>query len=39
MFPSVQAIVRVRLAPSRQCQAFERWLRAIPAVLHAARNM
>jgi DNA-binding Lrp family transcriptional regulator len=34
MFPCVQAIVRVRLAPSLQCQAFERWLRAIPAVLH-----
>ena len=36
VFPAVQAIVRVRLAPSLQCQAFERWLRAIPAVLHAA---
>jgi DNA-binding Lrp family transcriptional regulator len=36
MFSSVQAIVRVRLAPSLQCKAFERWLRAIPAVLHAA---
>jgi hypothetical protein len=32
----VQAIVRVRLAPSVRCQAFEHWLRAIPAVLHAA---
>ena len=36
MFPSVQAIVRVRLAPSLQGQAFEQWLRGIPAVLQAA---
>jgi hypothetical protein len=35
MFSSVQAIVRVRLAPCLPCQAFEQWLRAIPAVLHA----
>jgi hypothetical protein len=32
----VQAIVRVRLAPWVRCQAFEQWLRAIPAVLYAA---
>jgi hypothetical protein len=32
----VQAIVRVRLAPWLRCQAFEHWLRAIPAVLCAA---
>ncbi|HUN37869.1 MAG TPA: Lrp/AsnC ligand binding domain-containing protein [Trebonia sp.] len=32
----VQAIVRVRLAPWLRCQAFEQWLRAIPAVLAAA---
>jgi hypothetical protein len=32
----VQAIVRVRLAPWLRCQAFERWLRAIPAVRSAA---
>jgi len=31
----VQAIVRVRLAPCLPRQAFEQWLRAIPAVLHA----
>jgi hypothetical protein len=31
----VQAIVRVRLAPRLQFQAFERWLRAIPPVLDA----
>jgi hypothetical protein len=32
----VLAIVRVRLAPRLPWQAFEQWLRAIPAVLHAA---
>ena len=32
----VQAIIRVRLAPRLPRQAFERWLRAIPTVLHAA---
>ena len=32
----MQAIVRVRLAPWVRCQAFEQWLRAIPAVLYAA---
>jgi Lrp/AsnC ligand binding domain len=32
----VRAIVRVRLAPWLRCQAFEHWLRAIPAVLDAA---
>jgi hypothetical protein len=32
----VQAIVRIRLAPWLRCQAFQRWLRATPAVLHAA---
>jgi Lrp/AsnC ligand binding domain len=31
----VQAIVRVRLAPRLQQQAFEGWLRAIPAVRYA----
>ena len=31
----VQAVVRVRLAPWVRCQAFEHWLRAIPAVLSA----
>jgi len=31
----VQAIVRVRLAPRLREQAFEQWLRAIPAVLYA----
>jgi hypothetical protein len=33
---SVQVIVRVRLAPCLQWQAFEQWLRAIPPVLYAA---
>ena len=33
---SVQVIVRVRLAPCLQWQAFEQWLRAIPSVLYAA---
>jgi Lrp/AsnC family transcriptional regulator, leucine-responsive regulatory protein len=32
---SVQAIVRVRLAPRVECRAFEWWLRAVPAVLSA----
>ena len=32
----VLAIVRVRLTPRLPWQAFEQWLRAIPAVLHAA---
>jgi len=32
----VQAVVRIRLAPWVRCQAFQQWLRAIPAVLHAA---
>jgi Lrp/AsnC family transcriptional regulator, leucine-responsive regulatory protein len=32
---SVQAIARVRLAPDTPCQAFERQLQAIPAVLSA----
>jgi hypothetical protein len=32
---SVRAIVRVRLAPRIEGQAFEWWLRAIPAVLSA----
>ena len=32
----VTAIVRVRLAPWLRSQAFERWLRAIPAVQYAA---
>jgi hypothetical protein len=32
----VQAIVRVKLAPYLPWQAFEQWLRAIPAVLGAA---
>jgi hypothetical protein len=32
----VQAIVRVRLAPRLCQQAFEQWLRAIPAVRYAA---
>jgi hypothetical protein len=32
---SVRAIVRVRLAPQVDCQAFEWWLRAVPAVLSA----
>lgn len=31
----MQAIVRVRLAPSLPLQAFEQWLRAIPSVLYA----
>ena len=31
----VRAVVRVRLAPCLQWQAFEQWLRAIPSVLHA----
>ena len=31
----VQAIVRVRLAPRLQQQAFEQWLRAVPAVRYA----
>jgi Lrp/AsnC ligand binding domain len=31
----MQAIVRIRVAPGPRSQAFERWLRAIPAVLHA----
>jgi hypothetical protein len=32
---SVRAIVRVRLAPQVDCQAFEWWLRAVPVVLSA----
>lgn len=31
----VRAIVRVRLAPHVDCQAFEWWLRAVPVVLSA----
>jgi Lrp/AsnC ligand binding domain len=36
MFSPVRAIVRVRLGPRLQGQAFEQWLRAVPAVQHAA---
>jgi len=32
----VRAIVRVRLAPWLRWQAFEQWLRAIPAVMRTA---
>ena len=32
----MQVIVRVRLAPALECTAFERWLRAIPAVVYGA---
>jgi hypothetical protein len=32
----VRVIVRVKLAPRLQWEAFEQWLRAIPAVLSAA---
>jgi hypothetical protein len=35
MRSSVRVIVRVRLAPWVDCQAFEWWLRAVPIVLSA----